>query len=140
MQTATQTDKPTTPLTPVTLFNESYRELVSGEFGQNQRAWMRILTDMQEANARWCARRQEMIQQSAAVWLNADANNPQSIAAAWRAWAHCSTQRWIDDVADQVEVGLKAFSRMSENVTAPEEAPAKLKRAKPRANGDVTHH
>lgn len=126
--------------------NDSYRELVRFEFDTSQRAWMRLLNDMQDFSVRWCARRQEMLRDSA-FWLDASVQ-PGDIASVWRRWASNSAQRWIDDVSDQMEVAMKTAARLSETLDeasgAPPQrmettrAPAKAKRSR-KANGATAH-
>ncbi len=112
--------------------NDSYRELVRFELDTSQRAWMRLLNDMQDLGARWCARRQEMLRDST-FWLDASATGPGDMASAWRRWASSSAQRWIDDVSDQMEVAMKAAARMSETLEEASGVAAQPQKAAPLA-------
>jgi hypothetical protein len=144
----TELPLPGAPPNPVQLA-KTYGETFRKEFDQRREVLAGLMADMQQANSRWMARRQEMMSANAAFWLNPEAMTPSGIAVAWRRWAQACTQRWIDDVADQVDIGVRTAQRLSdaapvEMPKAMAEAMPKPRKAKSRAkhgkpNGATTH-
>jgi hypothetical protein len=140
---------PGAPPSAVRQLTKTYGETFRHELDQGRQAFAGLIADMQQANSRWMARRQEMMSANAAFWLDPKAMTPGGVALAWRRWAQACTQRWIDDITDQVDIGVKTAQRLSETmpVSAPKamaEATPKPRKAKPRAkhgkpNGATTH-
>jgi hypothetical protein len=138
---------------PMQLLDDTYGELFRHEINTSQKAWMQMVADFQQLSTRWVARRQEMLRDSALLLQPDSLAKPGDVANVWWRWASNSAQRVIDDMSDQLEVTLRAATRMSEVFEAPTQAAAtrrppasrvharatvKTKRAR-KPNGDTAH-
>lgn len=117
---------------PIQAFDDTYGALFRHELDTSQKAWMRVIGEMQQLSARWVARRQEMLRDGA-LWLDpANAGSPGGLAVAWRRLATNSAHRLIEDMSDQMECALRTATRMREEF---ENTATDAARKMPAANG-----